>query len=378
MTQDFIRQLGSSSELNSQTLWSRLHIDPILFFLLLLLCCAGLFVLYSASGHNMDMLMRQAAYLAVGFAVMIVIAQMPPHFFIQWSFFIYLFGVVLLIMVFFVGTGAKGAQRWIGLSWVRFQPSEILKLIMPLVVAGYLSKHSVPPGYRQIAVTLLVVMIPVILVAKQPDLGTSLLIAASGIFVLLLAGLQWRLIFGALIMVVPLAWGMWHFIMHEYQKKRVLTFLNPESDPWGSGWNIIQAKIAIGSGGLTGKGWLSGTQSHLDFLPESHTDFILAVLAEEFGLIGVLALFMLYALIIGRVFYITTQASTLFGRLLSGALALTFFIYILVNVGMVSGLMPVVGVPLPLISRGGTSVIVLLSSFGLVMSVYTHKILLGR
>ncbi|MTI14712.1 rod shape-determining protein RodA [Sansalvadorimonas verongulae] len=379
MPQDFIRQLDPTHNLRAApSLSNRLHLDPVLMSMLLAFCAAGLFVLYSASGRNMDMVIRQAVYMLMGFGGMCIIAQIPPRYMMMLVPFAYLGGVVLLVAVLVMGYGAKGAQRWISLPGFRFQPSEIIKLVMPLTVAAWLCRKTLPPKFLDVAVALVLIGIPTALIAKQPDLGTSLLIAASGLFALLLAGLSWRIIGGAVLLALPAMWGMWHFVMREYQKQRVLTFLNPESDPWGSGWNIIQSKIAIGSGGVYGKGWLLGTQSHLDFLPESHTDFIIAVLAEEFGMIGVLVLLAAYALILGRGIFITLHAQNMFARLVSGSVTLTFFVYIFVNIGMVSGLLPVVGVPLPLVSRGGTSIVTLMAGFGILMSAHTHRNLLGR
>lgn len=379
MSTDFIRQLDQIHDLSTpRSLSHRLHIDPILMMVLFLFTSAGLLILYSASGESMEVVSRQATYIALGFVAMVLIAQLPPLFMERLAPIVYFGSILLLIIVLVMGYDAKGAQRWISLPGFRFQPSEILKLVMPLTIAAWLCRKPLPPSVTDILVTLALIGVPVVLILKQPDLGTSILIGASGIFVLLLAGFQWQLMAGAAILAVPAVWGMWNFVMLDYQKQRVLTFLNPESDPWGAGWNIIQSKIAIGSGGIDGKGWLMGTQSHLDFLPESHTDFIIAVLAEEFGLIGVLLLLAAYTLIIGRGIYITLQAQNLFAKLVAGSLTLTFFVYIFVNIGMVSGLLPVVGVPLPLVSRGGTSVITLMAGLGVLMSVHTHRNFLGR
>ncbi|WP_170829067.1 MULTISPECIES: rod shape-determining protein RodA [Pseudomonas] len=356
------------------SLLQRVHIDGILLLLLLILGAASLFILYSASGKNIDLLMKQASSFGLGLIGMLVIAQFEPRFMARWVPLAYVGGVGLLVVVDVMGHNAMGATRWINIPGViRFQPSEFMKIIMPASIAWYLAKRSLPPRFKHICVAMAMIATPFVLILLQPDLGTSLLVLAAGCFVLFIAGLQWRWILGAAAAVVPIAVGMWFFVLREYQKQRVLTFLNPESDPLGSGWNIIQSKAAIGSGGVLGKGWLLGTQSHLDFLPESHTDFIIAVLAEEFGLVGVCLLLLLYMLLIARGLVITVQAQTLFGKLLAGALTMTFFVYVFVNIGMVSGLLPVVGVPLPFISYGGTSLITLLAGFGILMSIHTHR-----
>jgi rod shape determining protein RodA len=286
----------------------------------------------------------------------------------------YVLGVLLLVAVDVMGHNAMGATRWINIPGViRFQPSELMKIIMPATIAWYLSKRSLPPRLQHLVVGLLLIGIPFALIVRQPDLGTALLVLISGAFVTFMAGLRWRWILGAVLAIVPIAVGMWTFVMHNYQKQRVLTFLDPESDPLGTGWNIIQSKAAIGSGGVFGKGWLLGTQSHLDFLPESHTDFIIAVLGEEFGLVGICLLLLVYLLLVARGLVITAQAQTLFGKLLAGSLTMTFFIYVFINIGMVSGLLPVVGVPLPFISYGGTSMVTLMTGFGILMSIHTHR-----
>lgn len=371
---DFVRQLQTGGRLGKATDWFLgLRIDIVLLGLLLLLSGSGLFILYSASGKNMDMVIRQAIYLLISFVVMVCVAQVPPRLLMQWSRWFYIAGAALLVAVLVNGIQSKGAQRWIQLPGFRFQPSEIIKLVMPIVMASYLARRPLPPTLADVAISLTILGIPVALIAKQPDLGTSLLIGASGIFVLLLAGLRKRLIFSAILLAVPSIYVLWTYFMYAYQKQRVLTFLDPQRDPWGAGWNIIQSTIAIGSGGIYGKGWMAGTQSHLDFLPESHTDFIIAVLAEEFGLFGCLLLLALYAFIIGRGLYITLQAQTVFGRLLAGSITLTFFVYVFVNIGMVSGILPVVGVPLPLVSRGGTSLVTLMAGFGMLMAVHNDR-----
>ena len=375
MNGSFDRSLSSEDVLRRRaSLLQKLHIDGWLLLILLVLAASSLFILYSASGKNLDLLYKQAVSFGIGLIGMVIIAQFDPRIMARWVPLAYLGGLGLLLAVEFAGHTAMGATRWINIGGVmRFQPSELMKIIMPATVAWYLSKRSLPPNLLHIMVTMLLIGMPFVLILLQPDLGTSLLILASGAFVLFMAGLQWRWILGAAAALVPVCIGMWFFVLRAYQQQRVLTFLDPESDPLGSGWNIIQSKAAIGSGGVWGKGWLLGTQSHLDFLPESHTDFIIAVLAEEFGMVGVCILLAVYLLLITRGLVITAQAQTLFGKLLAGGLTMTFFVYVFVNIGMVSGLLPVVGVPLPFISYGGTSLVTLLSSFGILMSIQTHR-----
>lgn len=377
---DFIRQLPGvqAGFRRKYSFWGRLHVDPLLALLLLILAGIGLVVLYSASDQDIGMVERQLARLAAGFVVMLVFAQISPHHYQRWAPWLMVAGIIMLAAVLVVGVGAKGAQRWLEIPGLpRFQPSEIIKIALPMALAAYYARCSLPPRLRHIFWGLVIIAVPTLLIAEQPDLGTALLIGAAGTFVLLFSGIRWRLIggFGLLISACgPLLW----MYMKDYQKKRVLTFLDPESDPLGAGWNIIQSKTAIGSGGWYGKGWLGGTQSHLDFLPESHTDFIIAVFAEEFGFVGVVLLLCFYLLIVSRCLYIAAMADDTFGRLLAGSLALTFFFYVFVNIGMVSGLLPVVGLPLPLISYGGTSVVTLFIGFGLLMSIQTHRKLLSR
>jgi rod shape determining protein RodA len=375
MSSSFDRNLSTDDLLRRRaSVLQRLHIDGVLLLLLLILATGSLFILYSASGKNVELLMKQASSFGIGLVGMLIVAQFEPRFMARWMPLAYLGGVGLLVAVDVMGHNAMGATRWINIPGViRFQPSEFMKIIMPATIAWYLASRSLPPSFKHIVVCLGLIVIPFVLILLQPDLGTSLLIITSGLFVLFIGGLQWRWIIAAVAALVPIAIGMWVFVLREYQKQRVLTFLNPESDPLGSGWNIIQSKAAIGSGGVFGKGWLQGTQSHLDFLPESHTDFIIAVLAEEFGLVGVCLLLLVYMLLIARGLVITVQAQTLFGKLLAGALTMTFFVYVFVNIGMVSGLLPVVGVPLPFISYGGTSLITLLAGFGILMSIHTHR-----
>ena len=368
---DFLRQMpgDSRSMSNPRSISQRLHIDIPLLMLLLILAGVGLAVLYSASDGSMATVLRQGRFLSVAFVVMIIVAQFHPEQLQRWAPFAYIGVLLLVLAVDFVGVGAKGAQRWLGIGGFRFHPSELAKLVLPMAVALYLSTHPLPPSIRHTLISLLLIFLPTVLIVMQPDLGTSILIATSGIFVLFLAGISWTFIASCFGLVGLMAYPMWEYVLHDYQRQRILTLLNPELDKLGAGWNIIQSKTAIGSGGFEGKGWLQGTQSHLDFLPESHTDFIIAVLAEEFGLRGVLLLLLLYGLIISRGLWIASQAKHCFGRLLGGSIILTFFVYVFVNMGMVSGLLPVVGVPLPLVSQGGTSLVTLLVGFGVLMGI---------
>lgn len=380
-TTDFVRQLpGADRHLGRpQSLSQRLHLDIPLLVLLVILAGVGLFVLYSGSGANLEDVKRQSMRFLLAFTLMFLVAQIRPDTLRRWAPWVYLAGIGALLAVLLVGIDAKGAQRWLQLPGLpRFQPSEFMKLVVPLTVAWYLSARILPPRFPQIMGAVVILGLPFALVILQPDLGTAILIAAAGLVVLFMAGLGWKWIGGVIGAVAVAAPVMWFFVMHSYQKQRVLTFLDPEKDPLGTGWNIIQSKTAIGSGGLTGKGWLAGTQSHLDFLPESHTDFIIAVLAEEFGFVGVCALLGLYLLIIARCFIIAARAQDTFSRLMGGCLAVTFFVYVFVNIGMVSGILPVVGVPLPLISYGGTSVLTLMVGFGMLMSIHTHKKMIPR
>ncbi len=354
----------------------RAHIDLPLLVTVLLLCGLGLVVLYSAGGQDPGLIQRQAVRLAAGLVMLLVLAQVPPYLLRMWTPWIFLLGMLLLLAVLGLGVMGKGAQRWLSLGPVRFQPSEIMKLAVPMMIAWYLAEQPLPPRPGRLLVAIIMIAVPAVLIARQPDLGTALLIAASGFFVLYLAGLSLRLMAAGALAAIPAGWVLWTFGMHDYQRRRVLTFLDPERDPLGAGYHIIQSKIALGSGGVYGKGWLNGTQSHLEFLPERSTDFIFAVLAEEFGLLGALLLLALYVALILRGLYITNQAQDTFTRLLAGSLTLTFFVYVFVNTGMVSGLLPVVGVPLPLVSYGGTSMVTLMAGFGILMSIHTHRRLL--
>jgi rod shape determining protein RodA len=313
----------------------------------------------------------------IAFSLMIAVAQLRPDTIQHWSPWLYAVALVMLIAVLVLGVIGKGAQRWLNFGLFTFQPSELMKLALPMIIAWYFADHGIPPRPMRILLALVILIVPTLLVAKQPDLGTALVLATSGFLVLFLAGLRWRNIIITLILLIPMSWLYWRYGMHGYQRDRVLTFLNPEIDPLGAGYHIIQSTIAIGSGGLYGKGWLNGTQSHLDFLPERKTDFIFPVFSEEFGFIGSLMLLAIYTSIVVRGLMISLQAQDSYTRLLAGSITLTFFIYVFINIGMVSGLLPVVGIPLPLISYGGTSMVTLLTGFGILMSIQTHRNLIS-
>ena len=355
-------------------LMRRLHIDGPLLVGLLLICGFGLFVLYSAVGESNRLLMNQLVRLGVAFVAMLIVAQLPPDFLRRWTPWGYFAGLVLLVLVLTKGDIGQGARRWLDIG-IRFQPSEAMKLGVPMMAAWFLHDRSIPPRIGHVLVIAVMIVVPTVLIARQPDLGTALLIAASGIIVIILAGMSFRLIVGLGLAAIPGAVVLWNF-MEDYQKQRVLTLINPDSDPLGAGYNIIQSKIAIGSGGLFGKGWTNGSQAQLEFLPERDTDFIFAVLAEEFGLLGVLTLLSLYMFVIGRGLYISVQAHDTFSRLLAGSISLTFMVYVFVNTAMVTGLIPVVGVPLPLVSFGGTSMVTLMAGFGILMAIHSHRKLL--
>jgi rod shape determining protein RodA len=374
MIQKFLRMLrGNDESSQASSLFFRMHIDTLLISLILIVAVFGFLVLYSASNQSSALIVRQAIRLGVALIVMIIIAQIPPKFLRIWSPILFAVGLGMLLIVIYAGDVGKGAKRWLDIGFMRFQPSELMKLAVPMMIAWYLHFRPLPAKFGVNILAMLMLAIPTVLIFIQPDLGTALLIAASGIFVILLAGLSMRFILSSTVLVMIAAPVFWYTMMHDYQKRRVLTFLNPESDPLGSGYHIIQSKIAIGSGGVFGKGWLNGTQGQLEFLPERTTDFIFAVLGEEFGLMGLLILLSLYLLIIIRGLVIASQANDTYERLLAGSISLTFFVYVFVNTGMVTGLLPVVGVPLPLISYGGTSMVTLMAGFGILMSIQTHK-----
>ena len=354
----------------------RLHIDGPLLGGLLLICAFGLVVLYSAVGENMRLWLNQVIRLGVALIAMLVAAQVSPDLLRRWTPWAYLGGLVLLALVLVTGEVSQGARRWLDLG-IRFQPSEIMKLAVPMMAAWYLHDRQIPPRLGQMLVIGVIIIAPTFLIARQPDLGTALLIAASGVIVIVLAGLPIRFMVALGMLSVPGAWALWHF-MKDYQKQRVLTLLNPDSDPLGAGYNIIQSKIAIGSGGLFGKGWTNGSQAQLEFLPERDTDFIFAVMGEELGLFGVLVLLILYLFVVARGLYIAIEAHSTYARLLAGSISLTFFVYVFVNTAMVTGLVPVVGVPLPLVSFGGTSMVTLMAGFGILMSIHSHRKLLPQ
>jgi rod shape determining protein RodA len=343
----------------------------------MLLAGFGMIVLFSAGSQNINLLERQLLRLGLALGALMGLAQVSPHQLERWTPWLYGLGLGLLILVLAYGDIGKGAQRWLDFRIFRFQPSEIMKIAVPMMVAHFLAQATLPPRWPQLLLAFAMIALPVGLIAKQPDLGTALLIACSGLFVLFLAGTAWRLIMGVGFAALALAPILW-YQMHNYQRQRIMAFLNPENDPLGAGYHLIQSKIAIGSGGIHGKGWLNGSQARLDFLPEQSTDFIFAVIGEEFGLIGAFLLLLLYWLLTARGLYIASQAHDSFSRLLAGSLSLTFFVYVFVNMGMVAGLLPVVGVPLPVISYGGTSMVTLFAAFGMLMSIQTHRRLIPK
>ena len=353
-----------------------LNVDGPLVIGLSLISVYGLIVLYSASGQSLGTIGRTAWRLVLGAAAMLVLARVSPNFLRRTTPWLYVIGVFLLVVVAAFGHIGLGAQRWLSLGFVRFQPSELMKLAVPMMCAWYLHERPLPPSFLSLVVLAVLIVVPVGLVAVEPDLGTAALIGIGGALVIVMAGLQVRvMLFGALLAAAG-AWAGWGF-MHDYQRKRVLTFLDPQTDPLGAGYHIIQSTIAIGSGGLFGKGWMNGSQAQLDFLPERSTDFIFAVIGEEFGLVGLTLLLLLYMFVTARSIFLAMQTQDTFARLLAGSLALTFFVYVFINAGMVTGLLPVVGVPLPLVSYGGTSVVTLLAGFGILMALYSHRKLIS-
>ncbi len=375
-TSDFQRSLSpyDAASSTASRWYFRLHIDPLLVLLITVVVVFGLVVLRSAVDGNEALFVAQVQRLGLAYVALIVAAQIPPQLYLRFAPVFYLAGLTFLILVLFAGVTVKGSQRWLEVpGLLRFQPSELMKLAVPMAIAWYLQRRALPPSLKHTGICLLLVALPALLIGRQPDLGTSILVFGAGFAVLLLAGLSWRWVIGALMAMAAAAPLIWRFVLEGYQRQRILTLFDPQSDPLGAGWNIIQSTTAIGSGGLFGKGLFEGSQSYLDFLPEARTDFIVAVIGEELGFSGVLFLLTMYLLIIARGLWLAAQAGSTFGRLLAGAFVLTFFVYLFVNVAMVSGLLPVVGVPLPLVSYGGTSAITLMAGFGVIMSVRTHK-----
>ncbi|MDA1074100.1 MAG: rod shape-determining protein RodA [Proteobacteria bacterium] len=373
MSKDFTRTLDQTGGLRPAARLVQIHLDPLMLLFLVTIIGYGLIVLYSAVNRDETYFTAQLVRMGLALAALIIAAQLNPAIYFRWTPVFYIAGVVLLALVLVMGVQAKGAQRWLELPGLpRFQPSEISKLAVPMMVAWYFHDRRLPPSFKDLAVAMLIILIPAGFIVVQPDLGTAILVAAAGFAVLLLAGLPWRWILYAGLALAAAAPGLW-YTLKEYQKQRILTLFDPQSDPLGAGWNTIQATTAIGSGGVYGKGLFEGTQSQLNFLPESHTDFIIAVIGEELGLIGVAAFILLYLMVLGRGLYMASAAHQTYSRLLIGGLTLVFFVYVFVNISMVSGLLPVVGVPLPLVSYGGTSAITLMASFGIVMSLHTHK-----
>jgi rod shape determining protein RodA len=369
-------ELGDSRTRRTVTGMARvlraLRLDGMLLSALIAVSLFGLFVLWSAAGDNTALWFNQLARVGIGFVLLVALSQVPDHFLRMLSPAAYLIGLVLLVIVAFAGDIGKGAQRWLDLGVIRFQPSEIMKLAVPMMCAWYLHQRPLPPSFRDICVVLAMMLVPVALIAEQPDLGTALLVATSGMIVLVMAGLSPLYIAGGVALVGAIVPVAWHF-MHDYQRQRVLTLLDPQSDALGAGYHIIQSQIAIGSGGIFGKGWMNGSQAQLEFLPERSTDFIFAVVGEEWGLVGLAVLLLLYLFVIARGLFIAAQAQDTFSRLIAGSLTLTFCVYVFVNSGMVAGLLPVVGVPLPLVSYGGTSMVTLMAGFGILMSIHSRR-----
>ena len=354
-----------------------LKLDGPLLVGLALLCAYGLVMQFSASGEDWSIVFRSSVRLGIGVVAMVVLAQVRPSQLRKAALPLWIAGVVLLLVVDVMGVIGKGAQRWLDLGFIRFQPSEIMKLAVPMLCAAYLHERPLPPSPATLGILALIILVPAGLTAAQPDLGTAILITIGGALLVILAGLSAWVMVGAVGASVVAAWVGWQFLLHDYQRQRVLTFIDPQADPLGAGYHIIQSSIAIGSGGMFGKGYTNGSQAQLEYLPERHTDFIYAVIGEELGMAGLAGLLLLYLFIVGRALYLASQTQDTFARLLAGSLALTFFVYVFINAGMVSGLLPVVGVPLPLVSYGGTSMVTLLASFGILMALYSHRKLVG-
>jgi rod shape determining protein RodA len=377
---EYSRSLADSHQAfaRPKTPAERLHLDLVLLLPVVMIMAMGLFVLFSASDSDWGTVNRQLRNFIIGFGVLLAVAQVRVDTLQRWAPILYFGALLLLLLVPFFGVGAKGAQRWLSLGFIRFQPSEIMKIAMPLAVAAWVVRGGLPPRPSATLAAIAIIVIPAATIAFQPDLGTAILVAASGLFVVFMAGISGVQILSAALVALAAIWPAWLFLLRDYQKQRILTLFDPEADKLGAGWNIIQSKTAIGSGGWSGKGWLQGTQSHLDFLPESQTDFIIAVLAEEWGFRGVLCLLALYGAAVARGLWISFSAQTSYGRLLASAITLTFCVYIIVNMSMVAGILPVVGVPLPFVSFGGTSIVTLMLGFGILMAISTEKRIISR
>ncbi len=377
---EYSRSLADSHQgfARPKTPAERLHLDLVLLLPVIMIMALGLFVLFSASDSDWGTVNRQLRNFIIGFGVLLAVAQVRVDTLQRWAPILYLGALLLLLLVPFFGVGAKGAQRWLSLGFIRFQPSEIMKIAMPLAVAAWVVRGGLPPRPSVTIAAIIIIAVPAATIAFQPDLGTAILVAASGVFVVFMAGISGLQILSATLVALAGIWPAWLFLLRDYQKQRILTLFDPEADKLGAGWNIIQSKTAIGSGGWSGKGWLQGTQSHLDFLPESQTDFIIAVLAEEWGFRGVLCLLALYGAAVARGLWISFSAQTSYGRVLASAITLTFCVYIIVNMSMVAGILPVVGVPLPFVSFGGTSIVTLMFGFGILMAISTEKRIISR
>jgi len=364
---DFVRRIQSLGDRSDEK--NVLELDYFLIAILLSLCSVGILIIYSATGQDTFFVKRQLLFIAFGFVLMCIMANLSPRVWDRWALFLYAIGIVSLGMVLAFGVEANGAKRWLNLGFTRLQPSELMKVAVPLMISSYISRNNIPPTFKTILVSIMLILLPVLLVINQPDLGTALLIFISGLIVLFLSGIGRSYIISGFILALAAIPSLWLFVMRDYQKQRVLTMFNPEQDKLGAGWNIIQSTTAIGSGGWYGKGWMNGTQSQLNFLPESHTDFIIAVLAEEFGLVGVMVLNCLYLILVGRCISISMNSESMFGRLLAASIGLTLFVFVLVNLAMVAGVLPVVGAPLPFISYGGTAIVTLFAGFGILMCI---------
>jgi rod shape determining protein RodA len=357
--------------------FQRLHLDRTLFFSLVALALLSVLAVYSASDKNVNLTVSHVIRHSIGFVILLLVAQVRPENFERWSPYLFVAAMVLLILVLPFGHIGKGAQRWLDFGVVKFQPSEAMKLALPMMLAWYLARGDLPPSLGRLAIGFLIAVVPAAIIAEQPDLGTATLVFAAGAFTLFLAGMNCGIIVvlaGGAAAVAPVAWNF----MHDYQRNRILTLFDPQADPLGTGYHTIQSMIAVGSGGFYGKGWLDSSQAHLKYLPEPHTDFVFAVFSEEFGLLGSLVLLGLYGFIALRTLLIAFHAQDAYSRLVAGGLGLIFFFSFFVNIGMVTGILPIVGVPLPIMSYGGTSIVTIMASFGILMSIHTHRRIVER